>query len=150
MGVFNYLVYDAQGSEKRGVLEGDSARQIRQQLRDKGLVPVEVSEVVGAKAKRAAAKSNIWTTLFGRGMSTADLALITRLIATLLASGSPIEECLWAVGQQMEKTKIKRMIRICFIRVGFSQHTFMAMFKYSDDFPPNAIRQALRWVVKAR
>ena len=45
MAAFEYTALDAQGRELRGVLEGDSARQIRQLLRDQALLPVTVNEV---------------------------------------------------------------------------------------------------------
>ena len=46
MSAFEYTALDAQGRELRGVLEGDSARQIRQLLREQALLPVTVSEVI--------------------------------------------------------------------------------------------------------
>ena len=44
MGAFEYVALDTSGKEKKGVLEGDTARQVRQQLRDKGWMPVDVQE----------------------------------------------------------------------------------------------------------
>ena len=44
MGAFEYKVLDAGGKEQRGVLEGDTPRQVRQQLRDRGLIPLSVQE----------------------------------------------------------------------------------------------------------
>ena len=46
MGAFEYSALDTRGREKKGVLEGDSPRQIRQQLREKGLLPVSVDSGV--------------------------------------------------------------------------------------------------------
>ena len=45
MAAYEYTALDAQGRELRGVLDGDSARQIRQLLRDQSLLPVTVAEV---------------------------------------------------------------------------------------------------------
>ena len=45
MPAFQYKAMDTQGKSHQGILEGDSARLIRQQLRDKNLLPVEVSPV---------------------------------------------------------------------------------------------------------
>ena len=45
MAAYEYTALDASGRELRGVLEGDSARQIRQLLRDQSLLPVTVGEV---------------------------------------------------------------------------------------------------------
>ena len=43
MAVFDYVGVDAQGKRHKGVLEGESARHVRQLLRDKGWVPLQVS-----------------------------------------------------------------------------------------------------------
>ena len=45
MPAFQYKAMDTQGKSHQGILEADSARLIRQQLRDKNLLPVEVSPV---------------------------------------------------------------------------------------------------------
>ncbi|HEY3645043.1 MAG TPA: type II secretion system protein GspF, partial [Gammaproteobacteria bacterium] len=44
MGAFVYVALDTKGREQKGVLEGDTPRQVRQQLREQGLTPLEVSE----------------------------------------------------------------------------------------------------------
>ena len=46
MGAFEYTAVDASGRERKGLLEGDTARQVRQLLRDQSLLPVTVNEVV--------------------------------------------------------------------------------------------------------
>ena len=45
MAAFAYEAINAKGKNTKGVLEGDNARQIRQQLRDKGLIPLNVEQV---------------------------------------------------------------------------------------------------------
>ena len=94
MPAFEYSALDAGGREKRGVLEGDTARQVRQQLRDKGLLPVSVQEVEGREAER---EKGIGVR---KGISSGDLALLTRQLATLTKAGLPLEEALLAVSQQ--------------------------------------------------
>ena len=77
MPAFEYVALNASGNEKKGVLEGDNPRQIRQQLRDQKLTPIDVVET-SSKSKRAKAVGNV------RGsISNNDLALITRQVATL-------------------------------------------------------------------
>lgn len=103
MGAFEYTALDARGREKTGLLEGDAARQIRQQLREQGLTPLSVEAVQQreARSKRA---------LFRRGISSTDLALITRQWATLVRSGMPIDETLSTVSRQTEKSRLKSMM----------------------------------------
>ena len=57
MGAFEYTALDAGGRERKGVLEGDTARQVRQLLREQQLLPVTVTEVAQSEAKRAALPS---------------------------------------------------------------------------------------------
>ena len=46
MGAFEYVAVDAAGRERKGVVEGDTPRHVRQLLREQGLLPVAVDEVV--------------------------------------------------------------------------------------------------------
>ncbi|MGJ8581601.1 MAG: type II secretion system inner membrane protein GspF [Psychromonas sp.] len=103
MATFSYKAIDAKGKQKKGTQEADSARMLRQQLRNAGMIPLEV-EAVAAKRKKAG-KSFIQIKI-----NTTDLALITRQLSTLVASSIPIEESLQAVADQCDKQKIKDMI----------------------------------------
>ncbi len=105
MAAFEYKALDTKGKQKIGVLEGDSARQVRQRLKDQNLVPVEVIET-----KLKAEKSRTASFSFKRGISTPDLALITRQLSTLVQSGMPLDECLTAVSEQAEKPHIRNMM----------------------------------------
>ncbi len=103
MGAFEYTALDEKGRERKGVLEGDASRQIRQQLREQGLTPLSVEEV---QQRESRAKK----TLFFRRISSTDLALITRQWATLVRSGLPIDEVLTIVSKQTEKPRLKSMM----------------------------------------
>ena len=107
MAAFEYKALNEKGRQKKGVIEGDNARQVRQRLKEQGLVPIEVVETQAkAKADKASGKSSG----FKRGISTPDLALITRQLSTLVQSGMPLEECLKAVSEQSEKPRIRTMM----------------------------------------
>lgn len=105
MAAFSYKAMNAKGKNVSGVLEGDNPRQIRQQLREKGLVPLEVDQV-SEKASKGTSKF----TLFQPRISTSDLALLTRQLATLIESALPIEEALLAVAEQSDKPRHKNMM----------------------------------------
>ena len=105
MGAFEYTAVDAAGRERKGVLEGDTARQVRQLLRDQALLPLAVSEVTQAEQKQRESRFTI-----GRGVSAADLSLLTRQIATLVRSGLPLEEALAAVSEQTEKPRVRNIV----------------------------------------
>ena len=44
MGAFEYTALDAQGRERKGLIEGDTAKHVRQMLRDKQLLPMDIQE----------------------------------------------------------------------------------------------------------
>ncbi len=104
MGAFEYTALDAGGHERKGILEGDTPRQIRQQLREQQLLPVTVSEVAQREARRQKSFSLM------RRVGAADLALFTRQLATLVRAGLPLEESLLAVSQQTEKPRVQSIV----------------------------------------
>lgn len=104
MGAFEYTALDTAGKERKGLLEGDTPRGVRQILREQGLLPLEITEVV---RKEGAATTSL---AFRRGIGAMDLALLTRQLATLVRSGLPLEESLQAVSEQSEKPRIKSML----------------------------------------
>jgi general secretion pathway protein F len=105
MGAFEYTAIDnASGKERKGVLEGDTPRQVRQLLREQKLLPLTITEV----ARKEASRQRSFT--IRRSLSAGDLSLITRQLATLVHSSMPLEEALLAVGEQSEIPRIKSII----------------------------------------
>ena len=104
MGAFEYTALDASGKERKGVLEGDTARHVRGMLREQQLLPINVTEVAETETRRTASFS------LGSGVSATDLALLTRQLATLVRAGLPLEEGLLAVSQQSEKPRVQRIL----------------------------------------
>ncbi|MBF7074354.1 type II secretion system inner membrane protein GspF [Glaciecola sp. MH2013] len=130
MAAFAYKAMDAKGKSKSGVLEGDNARQIRQQIRELALIPLEVEQVAEQEKKNQASFS-----LFKAKISAGDLALLTRQMATLIESALPIEEALLAVAEQCEKPRHKNMMMAVRSKVveghGFAEA--LAEFPYVFD-----------------
>jgi len=131
MPAFEYKALDSKGKQKKGVMEADTARHARGQLREQRLMPLEITPVVEKESK---AKST-GKSFFQRGISVAELALITRQVATLVAAGLPVEEALKAVGQQCEKDRLASMIMAVRSRVveGYSLADSMAEFPHIFD-----------------
>ncbi|MCB1623856.1 MAG: type II secretion system inner membrane protein GspF [Pseudomonadales bacterium] len=105
MGAFEYVALDAGGREQKGVLEGDTPRHVRQLLRERSLLPVSVAEVAQRESRRQRGGFSV-----RRGVSSGDLALLTRQLATLVRAGLPLEEGLLAVSQQTEKPRIQSIL----------------------------------------
>ena len=108
MAAFAYEALDLAGKTKKGVLEGDNARQIRAQLREQKLIPVEVEQVKDTPARSSS--FDLSRLVSRHRISAAELALLTRQLATLVESGLPIEEALFAVAEQAEKARQKKML----------------------------------------
>ena len=106
MAAFEYVVLDAKGKQNKGVMEADSARQLRQVLRDQGLMPLEVE----AASESSGSLTSGFSLNFQRGLSGLDRVLFTRQLATLIGSSLPVEEALYAVAQQSEKQHVSGLI----------------------------------------
>lgn len=116
MAVFNYEAIAANGKISKGILEADTPKQVRQQLRGMGLNAISVTPV-GSDDRPAAVsyKSDGVQTahrrsLFEKKASSAEVTLMTRQLATLIAAGIPIDECLLVLSRQLKKAHLKSMI----------------------------------------
>ncbi|MBH0058938.1 type II secretion system inner membrane protein GspF [Pseudoalteromonas sp. SWXJZ94C] len=110
MAAFEYRALDGKGKEKKGILEADTAKQIRQILRDQKLTPLEVSPAAQGDKQVKGEKTSLLGGFFKPSISTSDLALITRQLATLIQSALPVEGAVMAVAEQCEKPRLKRML----------------------------------------
>jgi len=106
MPAFDYQAVDSRGKNKKGVIEGDTPRQVRSLLRDQGLMPTEVTpSTQQSKKNKNGGKQGKRTKT-----SATELALITRQLATLVESGLPLEESLLAVAEQCDKNSLKSIV----------------------------------------
>jgi general secretion pathway protein F len=128
MAAFEYQAIDGRGKQQKGVLEADSARQVRQQLRDKGWTPLAVEQTAQKQKKDS---------LFERqpSLSVPELALITRQLATLIQAGLPIDESLRALSEQTGKQRIKAMILAIRAKVLEGYTLAKALAEYPKAFP---------------
>lgn len=102
MGAFEYSAVDSAGKLHKGVNSGDSSRQVRQNLRDKGLMPVSVEPVTGGESQRRAPR---WR----KKPRTASLALVMRQLATMVKSGAVLSEALNVVSEQTDQVWAKKV-----------------------------------------
>jgi general secretion pathway protein F len=131
MGAFEYVAVDAGGRERKGVVEGDTPRHVRQLLREQKLLPVSVTEV----AEREEARTQRRFSLLQRGLSSGDLTLITRQLATLVKSGLPLEEALLAVSQQTEKPRVRSIVLGVRARVMEGYTLADGLAEFTGSFP---------------
>ena len=86
MPAFRYEAVNATGATSKGILRADSPRAARSDLRARGLVPLVLELIVGEPATGARRAFR-----FGDKLSTTELALFTRQLASLLGSNLPME-----------------------------------------------------------
>jgi general secretion pathway protein F len=103
MPTFRYKAYSANGASVTGTIEADSERQAFAQLKGKGLLPREAQEEGATNAVSASFS-------FQRGVSSADLSLFTRRLATLVASSVPLYEAMGSLYEQEESGALKPVL----------------------------------------
>lgn len=130
MALFDYQAANAQGRMEKGQLDADSARGARQQLRGRGLTPVQVSAARSAGGGWGA-----------RRLSASELAWATRQLASLLAASLPLESALSAVIEQAERPHVAQALTAVRAEVRGGQRLTVALAARPRDFP--AIYRAL-------
>lgn len=106
MPAFRYEAVDTVGAARKGVVNADSARAARADLRAQGLLPIAVDAI--AAQVDAAGKSRGHR--FGERLSTTELALFTRQLASLLEAGLPLEQAFSALLEQAERPYVRDLI----------------------------------------
>lgn len=130
MAAFEYLALDGKGRQHKGVLEADSARQVRQILRERQLSPLAVQ----ATRTREQAPGGGHFSLV-RGLSARDLALLTRQLATLIQAALPIEEALRAAAAQARLPRIQAMLLAVRARVLEGHGLASSLKEFPAAFP---------------
>ena len=103
MPAFRYEAVDAAGGARKGVLNADNARAARAELRTQGLLPLSV-DAIAAQAGTGARRG------FGERLSSTELALFTRQLASLLEAGLPLEQAFSALLEQAERPYMRDLI----------------------------------------
>ncbi|MBX3701477.1 MAG: type II secretion system inner membrane protein GspF [Dokdonella sp.] len=129
MPAFAYQALDANGRTQRGVLQADTARAVRGVLRERGLNALSVDEVREGGAAGGAG----WR--WRRGLGSAQLALLTRQLATLLGAGLPIDEALAALSEQADGERQRGVTVALRARVSEGASLAGALREFPETFP---------------
>ncbi|MBW8899136.1 MAG: type II secretion system inner membrane protein GspF [Massilia sp.] len=106
MPAFRYEAVDAGGATRKGVVNADSARSARSDLRTQGLTPLNVEAIAAQVDAAGVARSRG----FGEHLSQVELALFTRQLASLLEAGLPLEQAFTALLEQAERPYVRDLI----------------------------------------
>lgn len=133
MATFEYQALTQEGKQTKGNLEGDSARHVRQLLRDRNLTPLSVQP---SEAKKT---SSSWLAqLIAPKITPGDLALLTNQLHTLLKAGMPLAQTLQAVANQAESKRVKRFVSGLYAKVqeghSLAQALTMSANKIDEEY----------------
>ena len=126
MEAFQYQALDAAGRTVSGVVQADTARQARMQLRAQGLLPSKIGQVHARERAR-----QVWA----RGISSAELSLVTRQMATLLASGLTMEQALNALIEAATEPATREVLTGVKTEVTAGSSLAVALGAYGKSFP---------------
>jgi len=106
MPAYRYEAVDALGASSKGVVNAESPRAARADLRARGLVPLVIDLITG----ESNAQRNSLAHWFGDKLSTTELALFTRQLASLLEAKLPLEQAFSALLEQAERPYVRDLI----------------------------------------
>ncbi len=124
MPAFRYEAVDAAGRPRRGFLDATSARAARDALRGDGLFPTAVE----VASRSAGARTD--ATRLAPGI----LALTTRQLATLVASGMPLDQALAAVAEQADHPGAARVLAAIREQAGAGESLAGALSRFPRTF----------------
>jgi len=134
---FSYEAVDAAGATKKGVVNSDSARAARSDLRAQGLVPININAITTQVDDAGVTRRSA----FGNRLSTVELAQFTRQLASLMGASLPLEQAFSALLEQAERTYIRDLIASIRSEVMGGSSLSDALEKHPRDF--NEIYRAL-------
>jgi len=117
MPVFEYTGLTEAGKNVRGLRDAESVKTLRQLLRKDGVYvtesrPAEAGQIAGDQKTGMAREIDV-AAIFGMsGVSSQDLAIATRQLATLIGAGIPLVEALTALVDQIEHPRLKRIMGV--------------------------------------
>lgn len=130
MAGFKYQAIANDGRIHKGVLEVDNARQARLQLREQGLIPLEVDALASELGKPRASFGR-----FGNRLSNSELNLITRQLSTLFEAGLTVDQAFSALIEQADTLKQQQILAAVRGEVLAGKSLARAMDQFPSVFP---------------
>ena len=134
MPVFEYTALDAKGKTTSGIIDADGARAARQKLRSSGIFPVSIKESHEAPEKKTTRIGDLSRYL--TRVKPAEIAILTRQLATLISAGFPLVSALEALLPQTKSTRLKAILAQVKDTIVEGQSFAQALSQYPRIFPP--------------
>ena len=135
MPAYSFEALDAQGETRRGVMEADTAKAVRTQLRGQGLVPLQVQPVGSGGAAGAPGSGWAERALRRKVFTATGLAIWTRQLAGLVTSGLPLERALTALTEESENDRERHLVAALRAEVNAGSSFGKALARFPDEFP---------------
>ena len=132
MAAFRYNALDVTGKSSNGMIEADSARLARTQLRENGLFVVDLNSLSDTPAQGGARS---WNLPFRKRIPLAEVSLMLRQLATLLEAGLPLEQAMAVLIEQGDNPAMRQVIAAMRSEVLAGNTLARAMEKHRDTFP---------------
>ncbi len=128
MPAYSFEALDPQGQTRRGVLEADTARTARSQLRAQDLVPLKVEPV---QRSSNGLNTVIWES---KVFSSAALAVWTRQLSGLVNAGLPLERALAALSDEAETPRQRDLVSALRTEVNAGAPLAKALSQHPREF----------------
>ncbi len=129
MPVYAYTCFDVSGKEVKGIINADTARSAREELRKQRLFPYEIKE------EKSSGGGGSFFSLLAPKIRPAAVASMTRQLATLIDAGIPLVEALQAVAEQEGNIHLKKVLSQVRDQVREGKSLSEALAPFSDIFP---------------
>ena len=129
MALFDYTGFNQQGKNAKGSLEASSKRSALEKLREKGIYVSTLEEQQKTVSRKR------WSLPRRSRLPVNDLATTTRLLATLLQAGVPLDEALQSVVEQVENPAQARLYTQVREEVRQGSSLFQALAEQGRSFP---------------
>src|SRR5690606_30379404 len=106
MPAYRFEALNAAGKTVNGLVEADTPKAARAQLRGQHLVPLRVDAVASTEGASLGSRQ-IWVS---RVFSASTLAIWTRQLSGLVVAGLPLERALTALGDEAEDPRQRELV----------------------------------------
>lgn len=128
MPVYLFEAIDAHGQTRRGVLDAETARAARSQLRGQNYVPLSVEPV---QRENRGLHTVIWES---KVFSATALAVWTRQLSGLISAGLPIERALNALADEADTDRQRQLVSSLRTEVNAGAPFAKALSQYPREF----------------
>jgi general secretion pathway protein F len=134
MPAYRFEALQADGTTRKGVVEADSLKSARTQLRSQSLVPLVVEAIASGTGEKLLPW---WQRPIGnsRAFSSSQRAVWTRQLAGLVSSGLPIERALTALAEESEHDKQRQLMAAIRAEVNSGSSLGRALGLHPGEFP---------------